>query len=94
MLVAGIFLQEFVGTAADGAAKIPWAHLDIAGTGTNNGAGYGVVGDGGTGASVRTVLQLVENLAVARLRRHREGRFSPGSGPSSPGAGAVMTADG
>lgn len=65
MLLAGIFLQEFVGTAADGGAKIPWAHLDIAGTGTNNGPGYGIVGDGGTGASVRTVLQLVESLAVA-----------------------------
>lgn len=64
MLLAGTFLQEFVGTAADGSAKIPWAHLDIAGTGTNNGPGYGVVGDGGTGASVRTVLQLVENLAT------------------------------
>lgn len=64
MLVAGIFLNEFVGTAADSAAKIPWAHLDIAGTGTNNGPGYGVVGDGGTGASVRTVLQLVETLAA------------------------------
>jgi len=64
MLVAGIFLQEFVGVTADGSTKIPWAHLDIAGTGTNNGPGYGAVGDGGTGASVRTVLKLVENLAA------------------------------
>jgi leucyl aminopeptidase len=65
MLVAGIFLQEFVGAAADG-SKIPWAHLDIAGTGTNNGPGFGFTGDGGTGASVRTVLAVVEEFAAAK----------------------------
>jgi len=64
MLVAGIFLREFVGTGADGTTKIPWAHLDIAGTGTNNGPGYGFTGDGGTGASVRTVLTVVEEFAA------------------------------
>ncbi len=64
MLVAGIFLQEFVGTRPDGTTKIPWAHLDIAGTGTNNGPGFGFTGDGSTGASVRTVLTVVEELAA------------------------------
>ncbi|CAN5389883.1 leucyl aminopeptidase [soil metagenome] len=65
MLVAGLFLQEFVGTQRDSSEKIPWVHLDIAGTGTNNGPGYGSTGDGGTGASVRTVLTVVEQLAAS-----------------------------
>lgn len=64
MLVAGLFLQDFVGTRPDGKTKIPWAHLDIAGTGTNNGPGFGFTGDGGTGSSVRTILTLVEEFAT------------------------------
>ncbi len=66
MLVAGIFLNEFVGAQRDGSGKIPWVHLDIAGTGTNNGPGYGATGDGGTGASVRTLLTVVEEFATIR----------------------------
>jgi leucyl aminopeptidase len=64
MLVAGIFLREFVGTTADGSGTIPWAHLDIAGTGTNNGAGYGVTSTGGTGSSVRTMITVLEGFAA------------------------------
>ncbi|MET1020083.1 MAG: leucyl aminopeptidase [Microterricola sp.] len=64
MLVAGIFLREFVGKTADGSATIPWAHLDIAGTGTNNGAGYGVTSTGGTGSSVRTMITVLEGFAA------------------------------
>jgi len=62
MLLAGLFLREFVGQKADGSGPIPWAHLDIAGTGTNNGAGYGVVSTGGTGTSVRTLVTVLENF--------------------------------
>lgn len=57
MLVAGLFLQEFVG---DG---IPWAHLDIAGPSFNTGDPYGYTPKGGTGASVRTLVELAESLA-------------------------------
>lgn len=64
MLVAGVFLREFVGANAEGTGVIPWAHLDIAGTGTNNGPGYGVVSTGGTGASVRTMITLLESRAA------------------------------
>jgi leucyl aminopeptidase len=64
MLVAGIFLREFVGQTADGSGTIPWAHLDIAGTGTNNGAGYGVTSTGGTGSSVRTMITVLEGFAA------------------------------
>ncbi len=65
MLVAGVFLREFIGQNAEGAGTIPWAHLDIAGTGTHNGAsGYGVVSTGGTGTSVRTMIILLESLAA------------------------------
>src|SRR5215207_1565296 len=31
MLLAGVFLREFIGTRADSDDRIPWAHLDIAG---------------------------------------------------------------
>ena len=48
MLLAGVFLREFVGKTADGSGTIPWAHLDIAGTGTNNGTPYGINSTGGT----------------------------------------------
>lgn len=59
MLVAGIFLQEFV------EAGIPWLHLDIAGTAlTHEAHGYTPVG--GTGVSVRSLVALTE-LAITRL---------------------------
>lgn len=57
MLVAGLFLREFVG---DG---IPWAHLDIAGPSFNTGDAYGYTPKGGTGAAVRTLIELAESLA-------------------------------
>ncbi len=58
MLTAGLFLQEFV---TDGVA---WSHLDIAGPAYNTGAAYGYTPVGGTGAAVRTFVQLVEELAT------------------------------
>jgi len=65
MLVAGIFLREFVGTLADGVTKIPWAHLDIAGAAVNEGPAYGYLAEGATGASLRTLLAAIEHRFVA-----------------------------
>nr|MDP9497745.1 leucyl aminopeptidase [Actinomycetota bacterium] len=58
MLSAGLFLKEFV---ADGVA---WAHLDIAGPAYNAGEAYGYTPHGGTGAAVRTFVQLLEDMSV------------------------------
>jgi leucyl aminopeptidase len=63
MLVAGLFLREFV---PDG---VPWAHLDIAGPAFNEGNAYGYTPKGGTGASVRTMIALAERLAAGSLAR-------------------------
>lgn len=62
MLLGGVFLQEFVGTNADG-NRIPWAHLDIAGPANNGGAPYGFVPKGATGTMVRTLIELAHRLA-------------------------------
>jgi leucyl aminopeptidase len=67
MLVAGLFLREFVPSAdgdADG-ARIPWAHLDIAGPAFNEGAAHGYTGKGGTGVGVRTLVALLEDVAAS-----------------------------
>ncbi len=58
MLTAGLFLQEFV------AEGVRWAHLDIAGPAYNSGTAYGYTPHGGTGAAVRTFVQLLEELAA------------------------------
>jgi leucyl aminopeptidase len=55
------FLSEFIGTDKDG-APLAWAHLDIAGVADNEGAGYGFTPKGGTGAVVRTLLELAESM--------------------------------
>ena len=57
MLTAGLFLQEFV------TEGVRWAHLDIAGPAYNSGAAYGYTAHGGTGAAVRTFVQVLEDLA-------------------------------
>ncbi|MBD5788014.1 leucyl aminopeptidase [Cellulosimicrobium terreum] len=57
MLVAGLFLQEFVGST-------PWAHLDIAGPAFNEGSAHGYTPVGGTGVAVRTLLGFVEARAA------------------------------
>lgn len=62
MLVAGVFLQEFVGKDEAG-ARIPWAHLDIAGPANNDGTGYGYTGKGPTGVAVRTLIALAERIS-------------------------------
>ena len=63
MLIAGIFLREFVGAVEDGSGRIPWAHIDIAGTATNAGSAHGYVGTGATGVAVRTLLELAEDIS-------------------------------
>jgi leucyl aminopeptidase len=57
MLVAGLFLKDFV---ADG---VKWAHLDIAGPSFNQGDAHGYTPKGGTGVPVRTLVELLEHLA-------------------------------
>lgn len=58
MLVAATFLKEFV---ADG---LRWVHLDIAGPAYNEREPYGYTPKGGTGASVRTLVRIAEDLAA------------------------------
>jgi leucyl aminopeptidase len=61
MLVAGLFLREFV---PDG---VHWAHLDIAGPSFNENSAYGYTPRGGTGAAARTLVQIAEDVADGRL---------------------------
>ncbi|MFZ3557008.1 MULTISPECIES: leucyl aminopeptidase [unclassified Streptomyces] len=60
-LVAGLFLQEFVGEG------ITWAHLDIAGPAFNESAPFGYTPKGGTGTAVRTLVRLAERTAAGDL---------------------------
>jgi len=61
MLVGALFLREFV------PAGVPWAHLDIAGPAFNEGGAYGYISKGGTGAAVRTLVQLALDVADGML---------------------------
>jgi len=61
MLVAGLFLREFV---PDG---VRWAHLDIAGPAFHHGEPYGYTPKGGTGAAVRTLIQVAMDVADGQL---------------------------
>ncbi|HEY5201411.1 MAG TPA: leucyl aminopeptidase [Acidothermaceae bacterium] len=65
MLVAASFLSDFVGKR-DG-EPITWAHLDIAGPAFNQGDPYGYTPKGGTGAAVRTFVQLADDVANGLL---------------------------
>jgi leucyl aminopeptidase len=60
-LFAGLFLRHFVGRTGDedGAPRIPWVHLDIAGSGTHKGAPYGYTDKGPTAATVRSLIRFV-----------------------------------
>lgn len=64
MLLAGVFLREFVGTREGSEDRIPWAHLDIAGPGNNSGSAWGFTGSGATGVAVRTLVRLGEELSA------------------------------
>ncbi|REE99492.1 leucyl aminopeptidase [Thermomonospora umbrina] len=61
MLVAGVFLAEFV------PERVKWGHLDIAGPAFNKGEPYGYTPKGGTGAATRTLVQLAEDVAAGAL---------------------------
>ena len=61
MLVAGLFLKEFV---PDG---IAWAHLDIAGPAFNEKGPFGYTPKGGTGAAVRALIEIAAETAAGRL---------------------------
>jgi leucyl aminopeptidase len=61
MLVAGLFLREFV---PDG---VKWAHLDIAGPSFNSGDAYGYTPKGGTGSAARTLVQIAQDVADGLL---------------------------
>ena len=58
MLTAGLFLKEFV------TEGVQWAHLDIAGPAYNSGEAYGYTPHGGTGAAVRTFVQVLEDFSA------------------------------
>lgn len=60
MLLAGVFLREFVDPS------IPWAHLDIAGPASNSSSAWGYTPQGPTGALTRT---LIDILSGARARQ-------------------------
>jgi len=61
MLVAGLFLREFVPLG------VRWAHLDIAGPSYNDGPPHGYTPKGGTGAATRTLVQIAQDMADRRL---------------------------
>jgi leucyl aminopeptidase len=61
MLVAGLFLREFVPD------RVAWAHLDIAGPAFNDSSAYGYTPKGGTGAAVRALVQIAAETAAGRL---------------------------
>jgi len=65
MLLAGVFLQEFVGRTGDAedAPRIPWAHLDIAGPAKGPASPYGFTGKGPTAVSVRALIRLAEDFS-------------------------------
>ena len=59
MLVAGLFLKEFV------PAGVPWAHLDVAGPAWNEGEAFGYTPKGGTGVPVRTLVEWLSSRAAS-----------------------------
>ncbi|MDO5034672.1 MAG: leucyl aminopeptidase [Actinomycetaceae bacterium] len=56
MMVAGVFLQEFVGDK-------PWAHIDIAGPSYNEGGAWGANNHGATGMSLLTLVEWAKTFA-------------------------------
>ncbi|KAA0120712.1 leucyl aminopeptidase [Mycolicibacterium sp. P9-22] len=57
MLVAGVFLREFV------ADDVQWAHIDIAAPAYNTGGPWGYTPKGGTGIPTRTMFAVLEDIA-------------------------------
>ncbi|MCJ1707400.1 leucyl aminopeptidase [Microbacterium sp. VKM Ac-2923] len=65
-LFAGLFLRHFVGRVSEDAdaARIPWVHLDIAGVGMNKSAPFGYTDKGVTGATVRSLIEMLTTEAA------------------------------
>lgn len=63
MLLAGVFLKEFVGSGKAGARSQAWAHLDIAGTANNESSAYGYTPKGATGVILRTLVSVAEEMS-------------------------------
>jgi leucyl aminopeptidase len=61
MLTAGVFLNEFVPPTQ------PWVHIDMAGPAFNDKGAYGYTPKGGTGATVRTFVQVAAEMAAGSL---------------------------
>lgn len=63
-LWAGLFLQRFIGRTSDAedAPRIPWVHLDIAGSSEHKGSPTGYTDKGATGATVRTLIGFLESF--------------------------------
>ena len=57
MLVAGVYLREFV------AEGVQWAHLDVAAPAYNTSGPWGYTGKGGTGVPTRTMFAVLEDIA-------------------------------
>ncbi len=57
MLVAGVFLREFV------AEGVSWAHIDVAGPAYNTGSAWGYTPKGATGVPTRTMFAVLEDIA-------------------------------
>lgn len=65
MLVAGLFLREFVGPrSSKDKTKLNWAHLDFATAANNDLAPYGSTLKGATGAMLRTLVALAEQMGT------------------------------
>ncbi|ETW26296.1 leucyl aminopeptidase [Mycobacterium gastri] len=56
MLVAGVFLREFVADSVD------WAHIDVAGPAYNTGSAWGYTPKGATGVPTRTMVAVLEDI--------------------------------
>ena len=61
-IYAGLFLQRFIGTREEG-ERIPWVHLDIAGSGMSTTSPFGFTDKGPTGATVRALIDVVASAA-------------------------------
>ncbi|GFG75519.1 leucyl aminopeptidase [Mycobacterium botniense] len=57
MLVAGVYLREFVPDT------VSWAHIDVAGPAYNTGNPWGYTPKGGTGVPTRTMFAVLEDIA-------------------------------
>jgi leucyl aminopeptidase len=63
MLLAGVFLKEFIGSSKRTGQPISWAHLDIAGTANNESSAYGYTPKGATGVVLRTLVSVAEGMS-------------------------------